>query len=98
MLVYYRETGDEDVRFKVLYCGICHSDLHSIKNEWGNSIYRMVPGHEIVGEVTEVGGKVTKVKVGIGCLVGACHSCDNCVNDLENYCPKWTLTYNSINT
>ncbi|KAJ0097820.1 hypothetical protein Patl1_28344 [Pistacia atlantica] len=97
-----RETGDEDVRFKVLYCGICHSDLHSIKNEWGNSIYPMVPGHEIVGEVTEVGGKVTKVKigdkVGVGCLVGACHSCDNCVNDLENYCPKWTLTYNSINT
>ncbi|KAJ0026372.1 hypothetical protein Pint_06970 [Pistacia integerrima] len=97
-----RETGDEDVRFKVLYCGMCHSDLHSIKNEWGNSIYPMVPGHEIVGEVTEVGGKVTKVKigdkVGVGCLVGACHSCDNCVNDLENYCPKWTLTYNSINT
>ncbi|KAJ0039720.1 hypothetical protein Pint_27733 [Pistacia integerrima] len=60
----------------------------------------MVPGHEIVGEVTEVGGKVTKVgdKVGVGCLVGACHSCDNCVNNLENYCPKWILTYNSINT
>ncbi|KAJ0041026.1 hypothetical protein Pint_27706 [Pistacia integerrima] len=58
----------------------------------------MICRHEIVGEVTEVGGKVTKVKVGVGCLVGACHSCDNCVNDLENYCPKWTLTYNSINT
>ncbi|KAK4844323.1 hypothetical protein QYF36_018861 [Acer negundo] len=97
-----RETGDEDVRFKVLYCGICHSDLHSIKNEWGFSTYPMVPGHEIVGEVTEVGNKVEKVKVGdkvgVGCMVGACHSCDNCVDNLENYCPKLLLTYNSIYT
>ncbi|KAJ0039716.1 hypothetical protein Pint_27737 [Pistacia integerrima] len=97
-----RETGDEDVRFKVLYCGICHSDLHSIKNEWGNSTYPLLPGHEIVGEVTEVGGKVKKVKVGdkvgVGCLVGACHSCDSCVNNLENYCSKLILTYNSIDT
>ncbi|XP_031285149.1 8-hydroxygeraniol dehydrogenase-like [Pistacia vera] len=97
-----RETGDEDVRFKVLYCGICHSDLHSIKNEWGNSTYPLLPGHEIVGEVTEVGSKVKKVKVGdkvgVGCLVGACHSCDSCVNNLENYCSKLILTYNSIDT
>ncbi|KAK3211122.1 hypothetical protein Dsin_015828 [Dipteronia sinensis] len=97
-----RETGDEDVRFKVLYCGICHSDLHSIKNEWGIATYPMVPGHEIVGEVTEVGSKVEKVKVGdkvgVGCMVGACHSCDNCVDNLENYCPKLLLTYNSIYT
>ncbi|TXG60058.1 hypothetical protein EZV62_014631 [Acer yangbiense] len=97
-----RETGDEDVRFKVLYCGICHSDLHSIKNEWGISTYPMVPGHEIVGEVTEVGSKVEKVKVGdkvgVGCMVGACHSCDNCVDNLENHCPKMLLTYNSIYT
>ncbi|ONI02581.1 hypothetical protein PRUPE_6G208200 [Prunus persica] len=97
-----RATGDEDVRFKVLYCGICHSDLHSIKNEWGFSVYPMVPGHEIVGEVTEVGSKVKKVKVGdkvgVGCMVGACHACDNCNNDLENYCPKMLLTYNSVYT
>ncbi|VVA27033.1 PREDICTED: probable [Prunus dulcis] len=97
-----RATGDEDVRFKVLYCGICHSDLHSIKNEWGFSVYPMVPGHEIVGEVTEVGSKVKKVKVGdkvgVGCMVGACHACDNCNNDLENYCPKMVLTYNSVYT
>ncbi|KAB2058204.1 putative mannitol dehydrogenase [Gossypium arboreum] len=95
-----RVTGEEDVRFKVLYCGICHSDLHSIKNEWGFSNYPMVPGHEIVGEVTEVGSKVEKVKVGdkvgVGCMVGACHSCDSCTNDLENYCPKLILTYNGI--
>ncbi|CAB4283940.1 unnamed protein product [Prunus armeniaca] len=97
-----RATGDEDVRFKVLYCGICHSDLHSIKNEWGFSVYPMVPGHEIVGEVTEVGSKVKKVKVGdkvgVGCMVGACHACDNCNNDLENYCPKMVLTYGSVYT
>ncbi|XP_043711793.1 probable mannitol dehydrogenase [Telopea speciosissima] len=96
-----RATGDEDVTFKVLYCGICHSDLHCIKNEWGISTYPLLPGHEIVGVVTEVGSKVKKYKVGdkvgVGCLVGACHSCDNCTNDLENYCPKSIQTYNSIN-
>ncbi|XP_042490900.1 probable mannitol dehydrogenase [Macadamia integrifolia] len=94
-----RATGDEDVTFKVLYCGICHSDLHAVKNEWKISTYPLLPGHEIVGIVTEVGSKVTKYKVGdkvgVGCLVGACHSCDNCKNDLENYCPKMILTYNS---
>ncbi|KAI3950207.1 hypothetical protein MKW92_044521 [Papaver armeniacum] len=92
-----RATGEEDVTFKVMYCGICHSDLHSIKNEWGNAVYPMVPGHEIVGVVTEVGNKVTKYKVGdkvgVGCMVGACHSCDNCKSDLENYCPRVIFTY-----
>ncbi|KAF7140862.1 hypothetical protein RHSIM_Rhsim06G0212600 [Rhododendron simsii] len=67
-----RETGDEDVRFKIMYCGICHTDLHRIKNEWGGSKYPMVPGHEIAGVVTEVGSKVQKYKigdkVGVGCL------------------------------
>ncbi|KAJ8769294.1 hypothetical protein K2173_002498 [Erythroxylum novogranatense] len=94
-----RATGEEDVRLKVLYCGICHSDLHNLKNEWNMSKYPLVPGHEIVGEVTEVGSKVSKVKVGdkvgVGCLVGACHSCENCTNDLENYCPNMILTYAS---
>ncbi|KAK6923252.1 Alcohol dehydrogenase, N-terminal, partial [Dillenia turbinata] len=95
-----RATGDEDVAFKVLYCGICHSDLHNIKNEWGSSTYPLVPGHEIVGIVTEVGSKVQKFKVGdrvgVGCLVGACRSCDSCSQHLENYCPKMVLTYKSI--
>lgn len=94
-----RATGEKDVTFKVLYCGICHSDLHSLKNEWGMSSYPMVPGHEIVGVVTEVGSQVKKFKVGdkvgVGCMVGSCHSCDNCASDLENYCPKMILTYNS---
>ncbi|OMP01643.1 Alcohol dehydrogenase superfamily, zinc-type [Corchorus olitorius] len=93
-----RATGEGDVRFKVLYCGICHSDLHFIKNEWNFSIYPLVPGHEIVGEVTEVGKKVQKVKigdkVGVGCIIGACHTCESCANDLENYCPKAIATYN----
>ncbi|MBA0760978.1 hypothetical protein Gotri_023687 [Gossypium trilobum] len=94
---FTRETGEKDVTFKVLYCGICHSDLHMVKNEWGNSIYPLVPGHEIVGEVTEIGCKVQKLKVGdrvgVGCMVGSCHSCDNCINNLENYCPKMIFTY-----
>ncbi|XVF17390.1 hypothetical protein REPUB_Repub10bG0117600 [Reevesia pubescens] len=95
-----RATGEEDVRFKVLYCGICHSDLHTIKNEWNSSNYPIVPGHEIVGEVTEIGSKVQKVKVGdkvgMGAIVGACHNCESCANDLENYCPKVIVTYNGI--
>ncbi|KAL8144188.1 hypothetical protein V2J09_017220 [Rumex salicifolius] len=94
-----RATGESDVSFKVLYSGICHSDLHYIKNEWHNAVYPAVPGHEIVGEVTEVGSKVTKFKVGdkvgVGCMVGSCHSCDNCANHLENYCPNMILTYGS---
>ncbi|KAG7968141.1 hypothetical protein I3843_08G137200 [Carya illinoinensis] len=93
-----RATGDKDVRFKVLYCGICHSDLHKIKNDWGSSKYPLVPRHEIVGEVIEVGNEVKKVevgdKVGVGCVVGACHSCENCNNDLEIYCFSDTMVAN----
>ncbi|XP_045809325.1 probable mannitol dehydrogenase [Trifolium pratense] len=96
-----RETGEKDVAFKVLYCGICHSDLHMVKNEWGNSIYPLVPGHEVAGEVTEVGSKVTKFKVGdrvgVGCMVNSCKSCQSCSDDLENYCPKIILTYSVKN-
>ncbi|XVF59124.1 hypothetical protein PTKIN_Ptkin07bG0250100 [Pterospermum kingtungense] len=92
-----RATRENDVAFKVLYCGICHSDLHMIKNEWGQTVYPIVPGHEIVGEVTEVGSKVQKFKVGdrvgVGCMVGSCHTCDSCTNNLENHCPKMILTY-----
>ncbi|XP_031108336.1 8-hydroxygeraniol dehydrogenase-like [Ipomoea triloba] len=97
-----RETGEKDVQFKVLYCGVCHSDLHQLKNEWGNTTYPIVPGHEIVGVVTEVGTKVEKFKVGdkvgVGCLVGSCQKCDNCASDLENYCPGAIPTYNANKT
>jgi D-arabinose 1-dehydrogenase-like Zn-dependent alcohol dehydrogenase len=95
-----RATGDEDVTFKVLYCGVCHSDLHMAKNDWAMSTYPLVPGHEMVGEVTEVGSKVKKVKVGdkvgVGYVIGACHSCENCTNDLEVYCPEMILTYSTV--
>ncbi|PNY03642.1 putative mannitol dehydrogenase-like protein [Trifolium pratense] len=91
-----REPSEKDVALKILYCGICHSDLHKMKNEWGTINYPFVPGHEIVGIVTEVGNKVRKFKVGdkvgVGCLVDSCHSCQNCANNLENYCPTFTLT------
>ncbi|KAK4263053.1 hypothetical protein QN277_028529 [Acacia crassicarpa] len=94
-----RETGEKDVAFKVLYCGVCHSDLHMLKNEWGVSTYPLVPGHEIVGIVKEVGSKVEKFKVGdkvgVGCMVGSCKSCQSCSDNLENYCPKMILTYGS---
>ncbi|KAJ0660098.1 putative mannitol dehydrogenase [Helianthus annuus] len=92
-----RATGDKDVRFKVLYCGICHSDLHFAKNEWGFTKYPVTPGHEIVGVVTEVGSKVEKFKigdkVGVGCLVGSCRSCQSCASDYEQDCVKQVFTY-----
>ncbi|KAK2996021.1 hypothetical protein RJ640_013911 [Escallonia rubra] len=95
-----RATGEKDVRLKVLYCGICHTDLHCARNDWGFSTYPLVPGHEIAGVVTEVGSKVTKCKVGdkvgVGCFVGSCGSCDDCSNDLENYCTKFILTYPGV--
>ncbi|XXG49091.1 hypothetical protein AAC387_Pa02g3364 [Persea americana] len=95
-----RANGDEDVTLKILYCGICHSDLHTLKNEWDFSFYPVLPGHEIVGVVTEVGKKVTKFKVGdnagVGCIVGSCRACPSCKQDSENYCPKMIPTYNAI--
>ncbi|KAL0367893.1 UNVERIFIED_CONTAM: Geraniol dehydrogenase 1 [Sesamum calycinum] len=92
-----RATGEHDVQLRILYCGVCHSDLHMAKNELGFTQFPMVPGHEIVGIVTEVGSKVKKCKVGdrvgVGCLVGSCRQCDLCDRDLENYCAKQILTY-----
>jgi len=95
-----REVGPRDVLFDILYCGVCHSDLHQARNEWGNSIYPMVPGHEIVGRVKEVGSAVTRFKpgdlAGVGCLVDSCRTCDNCKEGLEQYCLNGSSgTYNS---
>ncbi|XP_073110391.1 probable mannitol dehydrogenase isoform X3 [Elaeis guineensis] len=91
--------GEDDIILNILYCGICHSDLSTIKNEWGNAIYPVVPGHEIVGVVTEVGHNVQKFKVGdkvgIGYFISSCLSCDNCKQDSENYCPQLVTTFNS---
>jgi uncharacterized zinc-type alcohol dehydrogenase-like protein len=93
-----RSPRPHDVAIDILYCGVCHSDLHFVRNDWGMSIYPLVPGHEIVGRVTSVGDHVTKFKpgdvVGIGCLVDSCRECENCKQDLEQYCLQMpTFTY-----
>jgi len=85
-----RDVTPTDIELEVLYCGVCHSDLHSAKNDWGFTIYPIVPGHEIVGKVTRIGSEVAKYKVGdivaIGCLVDSCRTCSSCLEDLEQYC------------
>ena len=94
-----REVGPNDVQFDIDYCGVCHSDLHQIRNDWFPGIFPMVPGHEIVGRVVKVGNAVTKFKVGdlaaVGCLVDSCRTCDNCKDGLEQYCTRGSVpTYN----
>ena len=96
-----RAVGPSDVRIAIEFCGICHSDLHTARNEWGSARYPCVPGHEIVGRVVEVGGDVTRHavgdRVGVGCLVDSCGVCDECRAGLENYCTGGvTLTYNGV--
>ncbi|KAL6347079.1 hypothetical protein AAG906_012330 [Vitis piasezkii] len=97
-----RNTGPEDVVIKVTYCGICHSDLHLIKNHLGISHYPMVPGHEVVGEVVEVGSDVRKFRVGdcvgVGLLVGCCGICRPCKSEMEQYCNQVIWSYNHIYT
>jgi alcohol dehydrogenase (NADP+) len=96
-----RDPGEHDVQIEILFCGICHSDLHTVRNEWSAipTIYPCVPGHEIIGRVTKVGSAVTKFKPGdtvaVGCLVDSDGSCPECQAGFEQYCPHMTLTYNS---
>lgn len=95
-----REVQPRDVEIDTLYCGVCHSDLHTARNDWGGTKYPAVPGHEIVGRITKIGSEVTKFKVGdlagVGCLVDSCRTCDSCQKDLEQYCLNGnTGTYNS---
>ena len=95
-----RALRPHDVQIEILYCGVCHSDLHTARSEWGPSVYPCVPGHEIVGRVTAVGDHVKKFKAGdlagIGCLVDSCRECQNCKQGLEQYCEQGaTFTYNS---
>jgi alcohol dehydrogenase (NADP+) len=97
-----RDTTENDVQIEILFCGICHSDLHSVRNEWSSimaTVYPIVPGHEIVGRVAKVGSGVTKFKpgdlAGVGCLVDSDHTCPNCQADSEQFCPNATFTYNS---
>jgi uncharacterized zinc-type alcohol dehydrogenase-like protein len=95
-----RKPRAHDVEIEILYCGVCHSDLHTARNEWHSTIYPCVPGHEIVGKIVSVGKHVTKFEVGdlaaVGCLVDSCRECDYCKEDLEQYCENGnTGTYNS---
>jgi len=100
MTVERRNLMPNDVAIEILYCGVCHSDLHTARNDWGGTKYPTVPGHEIVGRITQVGSEVSKFKVGdlagVGCLVDSCGTCASCKNDLEQYCLNgFTGTYNS---
>ena len=97
-----REPTDRDVQIEILFCGICHSDLHSVRNEWSEFMatnYPIVPGHEIVGRVTKVGSAVTKYKPGdvvaVGCMVDSDRTCPQCKADHEQFCPNMVLTFNS---
>jgi uncharacterized zinc-type alcohol dehydrogenase-like protein len=97
-----RDPTDRDVQIEILFCGVCHSDLHAVRNEWKDvmpTVYPIVPGHEIVGRVTRVGSAVKKFKAGdlaaVGCLVDSDGTCPNCREGYEQYCPNFTLTYNS---
>ncbi len=94
-----REVGANDILIEIQYCGVCHSDIHQARNEWGNSTFPMVPGHEIVGRVAQVGEAVTKFKegdyAGVGCFVDSCGECENCVQDVEQFCQvHGVATYN----
>ncbi|MGB5315442.1 MAG: NAD(P)-dependent alcohol dehydrogenase [Robiginitalea sp.] len=100
MSISRRATGKRDVHIEILYCGVCHSDIHTARNEWLNSTYPVVPGHEIIGRVLEVGSRVRRFKtgdlVGVGCMVDSCGECHSCKGDLEQFCEKGcTWTYNS---
>ncbi|SMG47996.1 NAD(P)-dependent alcohol dehydrogenase [Paracoccus sp. J56] len=98
MEITRRAPGPHDVRIEILFCGICHSDLHQVRSEWAGTLYPCVPGHETVGRVTETGSHVTAHKrgdlVGVGCIVDSCQNCADCDDGLENYCDGMVGTYN----
>ena len=98
---FRRNVKESDVHIEILFCGVCHSDIHQARDEWGGAVYPMVPGHEIVGKIISVGEKVTNFKigetVGVGVMIDSCRECKNCKNDLEQYCDEGiTGTYNAI--
>jgi len=96
-----REVGPQDVQFEILYCGVCHSDIHTARSEWPGTVYPVVPGHEMVGKVTKVGNQVKSFKVGdlagVGCMVDSCRTCPSCQESLEQYCETGgtVFTYNA---
>ncbi|CAI9777912.1 unnamed protein product [Fraxinus pennsylvanica] len=95
-----RENGVNDLTIEVLYCGICHTDLHQVRDDWGTTMYPIVPGHEITGIITKVGSNVSNFKVGdragVGCLAASCLNCEYCKDGQENYCDQLQFTYNGI--
>lgn len=98
-----RDVGANDIQIKIEYCGVCHSDIHQARNEWGGAQFPLVPGHEIVGKVTAIGSAVKKFKlgdsVGVGCFVDSCRKCSSCHEGLEQYCEHgFTGTYNDTDT
>ncbi len=100
MNIERREVTATDVEIEILYCGVCHSDLHTARNEWHGTIYPNVPGHEIVGRITKVGSNVSKFKAGdlaaVGCMVDSCRECESCKEGLEQYCEQGNIgTYNA---
>ncbi len=102
MSIERRDILDNDVHIDILYCGVCHSDIHAAKNDWKNTTYPLVPGHEIIGKVIKAGEKVENFKegdlVGVGCMVDSCQKCDACENDLEQFCEEGMVgTYNGKN-
>lgn len=94
------ECSADEIQLEVLYCGICHSDLHEARQDWMEEHYPLVPGHEIVGRVVKVGKGVTRFKpgdyAGVGCIVNSCRTCGSCTHDRQQYCPKMVATYNSV--
>ena len=102
MTIERRDLKPDDVHIKITYCGVCHSDIHTVNNDWGNSKYPVIPGHEIIGKVVAVGDKVSNYKkgdlVGVGCMVDSCRECSACKDDLEQFCEKGMVgTYNGPN-
>ena len=100
MQIKRRELLKDDVEIDISYCGVCHSDIHTVHNDWGNAVYPMIPGHEIIGRVSAVGDAVSNFKegqlVGVGCMVDSCQTCASCKEDLEQYCENGaTMTYGS---
>ncbi len=94
-----REPGPHDAQIEILYCGVCHTDIHQARDEWGGTVFPLVPGHEIIGRVTATGTAAKKFKpgdmVGVGCMVDSCRRCPECEADLEQYCDTVVFTYNS---
>ncbi len=98
LTIQRRAVGQHDIKIDIAYCGVCHSDIHQVRSEWEGTQYPCVPGHEIVGRVSEIGEHVSKFKigdlVGVGCIVDSCRHCADCEEGLENYCDNMIGTYN----